>query len=298
MSITESASREPFDAPGDAWGDGPASYEPGAAPRGPADRTPPQDMAAEQSVLGSMLISKDAIADVSEVLRGIDFYRPAHETIHDADHRPVRPWRAGRHGDRRRGAAAPRRAAADRRRPLPAHPGRQRADRGQRRVLRRHRAGEGDPAPARRRRHQDRADRLRRRGPGRRHRRPGAGGGLPDHRPPHRRGLRPAERHHDRRPRRDRGDRQPRGRPLRRPHRLRRPRRAHQRPARRPDGDRRGAARYGQVDAGSRPVPRGLDPEQHDQRLLQPGDDPLRDHHAAAGGRVARCRSTTSATAT
>src|SRR3954453_23310911 len=41
-------------------------------------------MAAEQSVLRSMLISKDAIADVSEVLRGVDFYRPSHETIHDA----------------------------------------------------------------------------------------------------------------------------------------------------------------------------------------------------------------------
>ena len=85
MSLTESASREPpYDAPRDGWGDGPAAYEPGEAPRGPADRTPPQDMAAEQSVLGSMLISKDAIADVSEVLRGVDFYRPAHETIHDA----------------------------------------------------------------------------------------------------------------------------------------------------------------------------------------------------------------------
>ena len=31
-----------------------------------------------------MLLSKDAIADVSEVLRGVDFYRPVHETIHDA----------------------------------------------------------------------------------------------------------------------------------------------------------------------------------------------------------------------
>jgi replicative DNA helicase len=48
------------------------------------DRTPPQDNAAEQSVLGSMLLSKDAIADVSETLRGSDFYRPAHEVIHDA----------------------------------------------------------------------------------------------------------------------------------------------------------------------------------------------------------------------
>ena len=47
-------------------------------------RTPPQDLAAEQCVLGGMLLSKDAIADVVEVLRGNDFYRPAHETIFDA----------------------------------------------------------------------------------------------------------------------------------------------------------------------------------------------------------------------
>ena len=48
------------------------------------DRTPPQDVSAEQSVLGGMLLSKDAIADVVEVLRGHDFYRPAHETIYEA----------------------------------------------------------------------------------------------------------------------------------------------------------------------------------------------------------------------
>ncbi|WP_082563903.1 replicative DNA helicase [Nocardioides sp. Root140] len=66
------------------WGDGPASYEPGNAPRASNDRTPPQDNAAEQSVIGSMLLSKDAIADVSETIRGTDFYRPAHEIIHDA----------------------------------------------------------------------------------------------------------------------------------------------------------------------------------------------------------------------
>ena len=46
------------------------------------DRTPPHDIAAEQSVLGAMLLSKDAIADVVELLRGADFYRPAHETIY------------------------------------------------------------------------------------------------------------------------------------------------------------------------------------------------------------------------
>lgn len=47
-------------------------------------RQPPHDMAAEQSVLGGMLLSKDAIADVVEVLRSGDFYRPAHQAIYDA----------------------------------------------------------------------------------------------------------------------------------------------------------------------------------------------------------------------
>ncbi|MGH3447889.1 MAG: replicative DNA helicase [Nocardioidaceae bacterium] len=46
-------------------------------------RVPPQDEHAEQSVLGAMLLSKDAIADVVEVIRGVDFYRPAHELIFD-----------------------------------------------------------------------------------------------------------------------------------------------------------------------------------------------------------------------
>jgi replicative DNA helicase len=51
---------------------------------GQFDRTPPQDIAAEQSVLGGMLLSKDAIADVVEVLRSADFYRPAHAIVFDA----------------------------------------------------------------------------------------------------------------------------------------------------------------------------------------------------------------------
>ncbi len=73
--------------PDDEWGDGPAAYAPGDAPSSNysgGGRTPPQDMAAEQSVLGAMLISKDAIADVLEEVRGLDYYRPAHESIHDA----------------------------------------------------------------------------------------------------------------------------------------------------------------------------------------------------------------------
>ncbi|MFM2203033.1 MAG: hypothetical protein RL673_692, partial [Actinomycetota bacterium] len=47
------------------------------------DRTPPQDLIAEQSVLGGMLLSKDAIGEVVEIIRQRDFYRPAHELIFD-----------------------------------------------------------------------------------------------------------------------------------------------------------------------------------------------------------------------
>ncbi|WTP08849.1 replicative DNA helicase [Microbispora hainanensis] len=45
------------------------------------ERTPPHNIEAEQSVLGGMLLSKDAIADVIEVLRADDFYRPAHQIV-------------------------------------------------------------------------------------------------------------------------------------------------------------------------------------------------------------------------
>jgi replicative DNA helicase len=48
------------------------------------DRTPPADLAAEAAVLGAMLLSKDAIADVVESLRVDDFYRPAHATVYAA----------------------------------------------------------------------------------------------------------------------------------------------------------------------------------------------------------------------
>jgi replicative DNA helicase len=48
------------------------------------DRTPPQDILAEQCALGGMLLSKDAIADVVEVIKPADFYRPAHQVVYDA----------------------------------------------------------------------------------------------------------------------------------------------------------------------------------------------------------------------
>jgi replicative DNA helicase len=45
------------------------------------ERVPPHSVEAEESVLGSMLLSKDAIAEVLELLREDDFYRPAHRTV-------------------------------------------------------------------------------------------------------------------------------------------------------------------------------------------------------------------------
>ena len=42
---------------------------------------PPHDVDAERGVLGSMMLSRDAIQDVTDVVSGADFYRPAHETI-------------------------------------------------------------------------------------------------------------------------------------------------------------------------------------------------------------------------
>jgi replicative DNA helicase len=48
------------------------------------ERVPPQDLDAEQSVLGGMLLSKTAIDEVTELLVPAAFYKPAHETIYTA----------------------------------------------------------------------------------------------------------------------------------------------------------------------------------------------------------------------
>jgi replicative DNA helicase len=50
----------------------------------PSGDCPPHDLDAEQSVLGGMLLSKDAIADVLEQVRPGDFYRPAHQVVYEA----------------------------------------------------------------------------------------------------------------------------------------------------------------------------------------------------------------------
>jgi replicative DNA helicase len=54
------------------------------SPRGEEfERTPPHDLAAEQCVLGGMMLSKDAISDVLEIIRPQDHYRPAHQIVHE-----------------------------------------------------------------------------------------------------------------------------------------------------------------------------------------------------------------------
>ncbi len=59
---------------------------PGAAerPGGGAGRVPPHNLDAEQSLLGAMLLSRDAIAAAVETCRADDFYKPAHAHIFDA----------------------------------------------------------------------------------------------------------------------------------------------------------------------------------------------------------------------
>ncbi|HLQ05794.1 MAG TPA: DnaB-like helicase N-terminal domain-containing protein, partial [Verrucomicrobiae bacterium] len=48
------------------------------------DRQVPFDEAAEQQVLGSLLIDRDAIFKVADLLRVDDFYVPRHQRIYDA----------------------------------------------------------------------------------------------------------------------------------------------------------------------------------------------------------------------
>ncbi len=51
---------------------------------GAVDRVLPNDQQAEQSVLGGMLLSQDAVADVFEYVGSHDFYAPKHELIFSA----------------------------------------------------------------------------------------------------------------------------------------------------------------------------------------------------------------------
>ena len=50
----------------------------------PAERVPPHNVEAEQSLLGSMFLSVDAVENAMPIVEATDFYRPAHQKIYAA----------------------------------------------------------------------------------------------------------------------------------------------------------------------------------------------------------------------
>lgn len=56
----------------------------GGRPSGGNERLPPHNLAAEESLLGAMLLSRDAIGPAVEICSAQDFYKPAHAHIFDA----------------------------------------------------------------------------------------------------------------------------------------------------------------------------------------------------------------------
>jgi len=53
-------------------------------PKDPLEKLPPQNIEAEQSLLGSLLIDKDAIIKVADMVDALDFYHNKHTTIFEA----------------------------------------------------------------------------------------------------------------------------------------------------------------------------------------------------------------------
>jgi replicative DNA helicase len=56
----------------------------GPTPRTAPDRVPPHNLEAEESLLGSMMLSASAIGDAADVVRSNDFYREAHRLVYEA----------------------------------------------------------------------------------------------------------------------------------------------------------------------------------------------------------------------
>lgn len=86
IGIPSAMISEPLDDP---WADsGPGDRLPVPRQRHERGRSqgdaPPQDLDAEQSVLGGMLLSNEVIADVLDVLASADFYEATHKTIYAA----------------------------------------------------------------------------------------------------------------------------------------------------------------------------------------------------------------------
>jgi len=72
--------------PGADWPD-PSDPGPRTGPRsrkGLEPRVPPHNIEAEASLLGAMLLTRDAIADALEVVRAEHFYKPSHAHVFDA----------------------------------------------------------------------------------------------------------------------------------------------------------------------------------------------------------------------
>src|SRR5438067_5177452 len=55
-----------------------------AAGSGSRGRVPPHNLQAEESLLGAMLLSRDAIVDAVQVCGADDFYKPAHGHVFEA----------------------------------------------------------------------------------------------------------------------------------------------------------------------------------------------------------------------
>lgn len=47
------------------------------------ERTPPNDIHAEESTLGGMMMDRDVIGDVQDIVKSADFYRPVHAVIYE-----------------------------------------------------------------------------------------------------------------------------------------------------------------------------------------------------------------------
>ena len=100
----------------------PDDHEPTSA-RSAAGRVPPHDLQAEESLLGAMMLSAEAIADAAGVVTASDFYKPAHGHVYDAVHTLYASGQPVDSGHRGRRAAPGRPARRHRRprRPRPDH---------------------------------------------------------------------------------------------------------------------------------------------------------------------------------
>ena len=106
----------------------------------PEGRIPPQNIEAELSVLGAMMLKPSAATQALELLRAEDFYRQAHRAAFDAMDGRTRRYRYGN-----RGSEEIRSPRTGRRNFLPCEPHERRAKHGESRTLCEDRQGKSDP---------------------------------------------------------------------------------------------------------------------------------------------------------